>query len=76
VIEDPLEQSILTHDASLAGQGTSLIPVPGVGFALSQGIHGTNITVGPGATFRVIGIPTLSQHAPCAQVAATPSPAH
>ena len=74
VTGDPRDASILTHGASLLGIGAGAIPVPGLGFAIDEGIKGTNITIGPGYTFHVVPLGNLRQRGPCVQSTATRAP--
>jgi hypothetical protein len=71
---DPRDASILSHGPSVLGEGAGVIPVPGLGMALKEGIQGSNITIGPGYNFHVVPIGNLMQRGPCLQTA-TPTPA-
>jgi hypothetical protein len=64
---DPRDSSILTHGPNPIGTGAGAIPVPGVGLAVNEAIHGTNITIGPGYNFHIVPLGNVQQRGPCIQ---------
>lgn len=70
---DPLDASILSHGASIVGEGAGAIPIPGLGLAVKEALHGSNITVGPGYRFHVVPLGDITHQGPCRQTPATPS---
>ena len=63
---DPADASVLTHDPSALQLGLRVIPYGG-GFAASEAVNGTNITVGPGYMFHIVPIGNLQERGPCIQ---------
>lgn len=72
VTGDPVDASILSHGASIVGQGAGAIPIPGLGLAVKEALRGTDITVGPGYVFHVVPLGDILQRGPCVQTSAAP----
>jgi hypothetical protein len=67
VAGDPKDASVLTHGPNPVAQGAGAVPVPGLGFAVSEAMRGTNITIGPGYHFHVVPIGNLLERGPCVE---------
>jgi len=67
VAGDPRDASILTHGPNPVAEGAGAVPVPGLGLAVSEAMHGTNITIGPGYNFHVVPIGNLLERGPCVE---------
>lgn len=67
VAGDPRDASILTHGANPVAEGAGAVPVPGLGLAVSEALHGTNITIGPGYKFHIVPIGNLLERGPCVE---------
>ena len=65
VTGNPSDAEILSHQPSVLSRGAGAIPIPGVGLAANEAIHGTDITIGPGYAFHVVPVGTLSKRGPC-----------
>ena len=65
VAGNPKDASVLTHGPNPISEGAGAIPVPGLGLAVNEEVHGTNITIGPGYNFHVIPLGNIVARPPC-----------
>ncbi len=67
VAADPREATIQSHGQTMAEKGAGFIPIIGlVKSAVNTVRNGTNIRVGPGFVFHLIGVGDLTDVSPCA----------
>ena len=69
VMADPRDTSIWAPAQTITEAASGYLPVPGiVRTAVNDVRHGKNVTVGPGLTFHIIGLPDPRKDSPCHKV--------
>jgi hypothetical protein len=69
VMADPRDTSTWIPATTLADRAEGYLPIPGlVRTAASEVINGKNVTLGPGFTFKIIGLGDPRTTAPCRKV--------
>jgi len=69
VMADPRDTSIWAPAQTITEAASGYLPVPGiVRTAVNDVRHGRNVTVGPGLTFHIVGLPDPRKDSPCHKV--------